>query len=114
MQVENNNYNTLGRLGPLYPRPEYRPKNNAETGAERGGAKEEAGQREGLKLTLGQKSFKKAEAIKANRDERLTLSMAKSLTEETAQAITLLPPDGRRHAPHVTGPNMGLLIPTYV
>ena len=71
MQLENRNiYNTLGRVGPLYPRPEYRPPQKepaegAEAGKEGsvkgGGAKNKAPSQS---LILSGNLGKKAQAVK--------------------------------------------------
>jgi hypothetical protein len=118
MQVDSgNNYNTLGRMGPIYPRPEYRPKGPPKENTEetKGGAQDK------VKLTGGQGDKAKAKAQKERgvqaqpvvAEGRLNLQSAKVLTQITAEAITQLPPDGRNQGPHsVKG--TGLLSPRYV
>ena len=115
MQVENrNNYNTLGRMGPLYPRPEYRPpqKNGPETGAEgtvRGEDKKET-QKEALVLSpnLKGKGIRKAEV-----SGKLNLQGAKALVEETGGAIARLSPGSLEGCPHRVIDGSALMWPTY-
>jgi hypothetical protein len=113
MQVEsNNNYNTLGRMGPIYPRPEYRPKSAPQEspGQDPGGGRD--------KVDVSQGHGGKAKAQKAHQaaalaEGRLSVNSAKALTASTAEAISRLPPQGVRQAPHAVQ-GLGLLAPRYV
>ncbi|MDR1051786.1 MAG: hypothetical protein LBP95_12090 [Deltaproteobacteria bacterium] len=118
MQVEsNNNYNTMGRMGPVYPRPEYRP------GPRPGQTPEETGGQGGrdkvdVSTNAGGRSGEKARKVvpvqaPAAAEGRLNLAGAKTLTETTAAAIAGLSPGGLNQAPHnVAG--LGLMAPRYV
>ncbi|MDR0620687.1 MAG: hypothetical protein LBJ61_02235 [Deltaproteobacteria bacterium] len=117
MQIDSgNNYNTLGRMGPIYPRPEYRPRNPAKDTPEetKGGAQDKVdvsgGKAKKRQANEGQKT-QKAQAAVA--DGRLNLQSAKALTQITAQAIAELPPEGRNQSPHAVQ-GLGLLAPRYV
>ncbi|MDR2301159.1 MAG: hypothetical protein LBF38_03860 [Deltaproteobacteria bacterium] len=118
MQIDSgNNYNTLGKMGPIYPRPEYRPKNSTKDNPEetQGGAKDKVnvsgGKGEKGKAAKDQKA--QAQTQPALSDGRLNLQSAKILTQATAEAIANLPPEGRNQAPH-TVKGLGLLPPRYV
>ncbi|MDR2367229.1 MAG: hypothetical protein LBF58_03830 [Deltaproteobacteria bacterium] len=122
MQIDsNNNYNTLGRMGPIYPRPEYRPKyapkdnpEESKAGQDKvnvsGGRGEKAKDRKGQKELTAQS---RAQAQPAVPEGRLNLQTAKTLTKVTAEAIAGLPPDGRNQGPHAVQ-GLGLLAPRYV
>jgi hypothetical protein len=105
MQVETNNYNILGRVGPHYPQPEYRPKNNSESGkaTPEGAEQKSHSEKASTKLLFSHST-----------EGRLNLQAAKALTAETALAISQLPPNGRNQGPHNIGKNVGLLPPRYV
>jgi hypothetical protein len=122
MQVENrNSYNTLGRLGPLYPRPEYRPPQNAPDGAGEG-APGEAG-KAGLGAGKGSKtqsealilspSLRRPPVQAADAGARLNAQSAKALAEETAGMIAGLEPRSERGCPHRKPEGHGLLFPVY-
>jgi hypothetical protein len=118
MQIESgNNYNTLGRLGPIYPRPEYRPKNAPKDNSEetKGGGQDKvtvAGEKGGNSKAKAQKD-QKAQAQVSVAEGRLNLQSAKALTQITADAIATLSPDGRNQGPHrVQG--LGMLSPRYI
>jgi hypothetical protein len=121
MQVEsNNNYNTLGRMGPLYPRPEYRPRPNFDPSAEQssGGGQDKVNVSANSKNKAKNQSQPQTQTLKAVQSSavpegRLNLLNAKKLTEETALAISQLNPSGHNQSPHsVTG--LGLMAPCYV
>jgi hypothetical protein len=118
MQIESgNNYNPLGRLGPLYPRPEYRPGNSSKDTPEK--AKDGGQDQVSLAGGKGDKSKakaqkgQKAQASAVNADSRLSLQSAKALTEATAEEIKRLPPQGRNQGPHAVK-GLGLMAPRYV
>jgi hypothetical protein len=126
MQVENrNNYNGLGRMGPIYPRPEYHPP-RADDQEQLGQAKDKPGrtesQKKGDRAELSQAGKNKTQpGSKARiRNEeapsggRLNLASAKELTQETSQAIAALPPWSTTQNPHRADSHLGLLYPTYV
>jgi hypothetical protein len=106
MQVEpKNNYNLLGRMGPLQPRAEYRPGKPKEESAKTGdGAGERSPERLAPRKVLGGTSG----------EGRLSLQAAKALTAATAEAIESLDP-GSRKGPHsdLAG-QVGLMSPRYV
>lgn len=95
MQIsQHNSYNSLGRLGPHYERPEYRP-------PERNQDLPEAAVR-GDRRTLSTKNtdapLKKAAAPLPT--GRLNLSSAHELTEATALLIQNLRPESTNQEPH--------------
>jgi hypothetical protein len=108
MQVEpKNHYNVLGRMGPLQPRPEYRPRPST-TEAESQKAGGEADKR-------GSSRAERRSALASVPGEgRLSLQAAKALTAATAEAIADLDPNGRK-APHAAlERGASLMIPRYV
>ncbi|MDR2349087.1 MAG: hypothetical protein LBF41_00480 [Deltaproteobacteria bacterium] len=104
MRAENsNNYNPLGRMGPLYQRPEYHPpkKNPAGTGADNG-VKGEGDKKETPKdtLSLSQKIKGKETAKKQDPSQKMNLQAAKNLTAETCGEIAELSPGSTEGCPH--------------
>jgi hypothetical protein len=106
MQVDTNNYNTLGRIGPHYPQPEYRPKGNSETGK----TSQEGSSNRGKQPDL----VAKERLLTISSEGRLNLQAVKALTAQTASAISQLPPEGRNQGPHIIGKDVGLLAPRYI
>jgi hypothetical protein len=107
MQVEpKNNYNVMGKMGPLQPRPEYRPKTaqdgeSPKAGQERGGQNPERLQRERISSSASQAG-------------KLSLQSAKALTEATCEAIADLDPSARK-CPHSSlSREAGMMSPRYV
>jgi uncharacterized protein (DUF39 family) len=116
MQVDNrNNYNVLGKMGPLYQRPEYRPpqKNTAETGGD-GQVKGEGSKKETPKDSLTLSSNLKGKAVKkAEVQGKLNLQGVKNLVAETSADIAALSPNSVGGCPHrVIGGDV-LMYPTY-
>jgi hypothetical protein len=120
MQVEpKNNYNVLGRLGPVQPKPEYRPRSSPEGQTTQAGG--EASSRTSEKPSQGSRAQERAQeraertkAAASASTERLSLPAAKNLTEATAEAITALDP-GARKGPHShLASDAGLMYPRYV
>jgi hypothetical protein len=112
MQVEsNNNYNTLGRMGPIYPRPEYRPKSVPQESPGQDPGRE----RDKVDVSQGQGGKAKAQKAQASAlvEGRLNVNAAKALTARTAEAISQLPPLGVRQAPHAVQ-GLGMMAPRYV
>jgi hypothetical protein len=118
MQIDSGNYNTLGRLGPVYPRPEYRPKSPSkdtsgeagESGRDKVDVANGKGEQSSTKARKDLKAQNRTQAVESG---RLNLQSAKSLTLVTAEAISNLPPQGRNQAPHMTQ-GLGLLSPRYI
>jgi hypothetical protein len=120
VQLDNKNiYNTLGRLGPIYPRPEYRPPAKEEAGGagsgagsfvKKGGGK---GSAPSESLILAQSLKKKSQSAPAAQ-ERLNLAGAEALVEESAGLIKGLQPEDAFGCPHKTPDGVGLLCPSYV
>ncbi|MDR2422093.1 MAG: hypothetical protein LBE01_01800 [Deltaproteobacteria bacterium] len=108
--IENLNYNPLGLIGPLRPRPEYRPPSTREESSN------SKGEPTAKKTASGQVAAnpKEAQKIKSEADGRLNLATAQSLTRETSEAIANLPPEGRNAGPHRLNPYWGLVSPRYV
>ena len=116
MQVDSgNNYNVLGRTGPIYPRPEYRPTDSSKkTPEETKGGQDKvsvSGGKEGKAQAKARKELKAQ--TQAAADGRLNVQSAKALTSAIAESIASLPPDGRNQGPH-TVKGLGLLPPRYV
>jgi hypothetical protein len=119
MQVENrNNYNTLGRMGPIYPREEFRPpkKNPTELTTENDGLKGDGDKKktqkesESLILSAGLKGKgAKSQSI----PERLNLAGIKALVSQTSESISELAPQETSGCPHRQIEGYGLLYPTY-
>ena len=118
MQVDNrSNYNTLGRMGPLYPRPEYRPpqKNAAELGGDgsvKGEGADKKTQKEKEAVTLSA-SLKGKGAKKPEAPGKLTLQAAKGLVEETGAEIAALSPKSVNGCPHGAVDGSALMWPFY-
>lgn len=110
MQVTTNNYNVLGKVGPHYERPEYRPPDQgAENAIQNGGARPQP------KADRSTLSTKNSEAA-PKRDitfspARLNLDGARALVASTAGLIEELTPQSTE-SPHLRLPQ-GLMRPTY-
>jgi hypothetical protein len=120
MQVENRNaYNTLGRMGPLYPLPEYRPPQNAPEQAPDGKAGEAGKGTEGKgkvsseSLVLSQRLRRTSAAPASESPGKLNAQSAKELAGETASMITGLDPRSESGCPHRKPQGHGLLYPVY-
>jgi hypothetical protein len=123
MQVENRNaYNTLGRMGPLYPRPEYRPPQNApeRTGGGTGEAGKGTDGKGGTKsgapsesLILSGRLRKASSPPAADPSARLNVQSAAELARDTAGRIAGLDPRSERGCPHRKPEGHGLLYPAY-
>ncbi|MDR2459494.1 MAG: hypothetical protein LBE38_01730 [Deltaproteobacteria bacterium] len=119
MQVDNrNNYNTLGRMGPIYPRQEFRPpqKNLTENSEDPKGLKGDAPGKKTQKedsesLILSDKLKRKSAAKSA--PERINLQEAKALVTITGEDISALDPKSDYGCPHNGVEGFGLLYPTY-
>jgi hypothetical protein len=120
----NNNYNTLGRMGPIYPRPEYRPGSRSESpkpeNSTSGFFRSPKASSEDLNSGAQNGGQKTKDAVKAavslkNTEGRLNLVAAKSLTLETAEAISQLEPLECNSGPHsALEKTAGLMAPRYV
>jgi hypothetical protein len=100
-------YNPLGLLGPINPRPEYRPperKEDSSSGASSSTYKE----------TQGQPQANQVEAAKPRAEKGLNLAGAKALTETVSQAISQLDPISVNAGPHRLNPYWGLYSSRYV
>jgi len=101
-----NNYNVLGKLGPHYERPEYRPPS---------GENEErpSTARTGDRRTLSgvqKNGTKKPAPVPA---AKLNLAGARNLVSALAAQITVLPPQSTDREPH-TWLRTSLMTPVYV
>jgi len=112
MQISNSNYNGLGKIGPHYERPEYRPPEQPAAGND-GGQSPASGPR-GDRSTLSVKNTdvaaKKTAALPTG---RLNLAGAQNLVQATAGLIRELPPQSTTREPHVRVPS-SLMAPIYV
>ncbi|MDR2140980.1 MAG: hypothetical protein LBR11_04200 [Deltaproteobacteria bacterium] len=107
-----NNYNPLGRLGPLSPRPEYRPPGSREgegpqTSPDPKNDQAKPGRVQTASPQLGTKA-------KSSPESRLSLAAAQALTQEVSLAIAQLPPGSVNAGPHRLNPYWGLYYPRYV
>jgi hypothetical protein len=125
MQVENRNaYNTLGRMGPMYPRPEYRPPQNFPMPLEDGKAGDAGKGTEGKgtegkgkapadSLILSPRLKRSSAPVASEITGKLNPLTAKSLVEETAGRISGLDPRSENGCPHRKPEGHGLLYPVY-
>jgi hypothetical protein len=119
MQVENRNaYNTLGRMGPLYPRPEYRPPQNAPEqtdgkAGETGRGTEGKGKAPSESLILSERLKRTSAPSAPDTTGKLSAQSAKALSEETAGRIAVLDPRSEKGCPHRKPEGHGLLYPVY-
>jgi len=108
MQIVSN-YNTLGKVGPHYERPEYRPPVPSEAEGQA------PGRPEGDRSTLSSKkegsvAVKKAAPLPTG---KISLAAARELTGATAEMIAGLPPLSTTHEPHQRV-SSSLMTPVYV
>lgn len=95
MQIAQNSYNSLGKLGPYYERPEYRPpERNQETRPEIA----PRGDRRTLSTKNTDAPLKKAAAPLPT--GKLNLAAAHELTESTVLLIQRLHPESTNQEPH--------------
>jgi hypothetical protein len=106
MILDNSNYNTLGRLGPVYPRPEYLPGD-----ATKGNGQAPANP-DPVKVEI-QNQVKQAGKVNAD-PARLTLNLAQDLTKTVSEAIRNLPPQATNTGPHRLNPYWGLINRQYI
>lgn len=96
MQIAQNSYNSLGRLGPHYERPEYRPpERNLQDNLPEPAAR---GDRRTLSVKNTDAPLKKAAMTMPT--GKLNLASASQLTEATARLIQALPPHSTNQEPH--------------
>ncbi len=103
------NYNTLGKLGPHYERPEYRP---PEPPPAQTDGRSPAAEQRGDRRTLSTKNT----SVKKNPIQpagRLNLSEARSLVADTAALVRALPPQSTTREPHSRA-SFRLMTPIYV
>ena len=110
MQVSTNNYNVLGKVGPHYDRPEYRPPDpNTENASQSSGAPAQPKADRSTLSTKNSEAAPKKEAASA--PARLNLDGARALVAATAGLIEEIPPQSTE-SPHLRLPS-GLMRPTY-
>jgi hypothetical protein len=115
MRLDNgSNYNVLGKMGPIYQRPEYRPpqKNPVETGGDGQVGKGDKKETRKDALTLSTKTKVKA-VQKTEVQGKLNLQGVKDLTELTATDIASLSPKSVDGCPHKVIGGDALMYPTY-
>jgi hypothetical protein len=124
MQVENrNSYNATGRMGPVYPRPEYRPPQSFPETPQDGTAGEPGKGTEGKGKSQAQAQteslilsprLRRAQAPAASDPGvKLTAQTARALSDETADRIAGLNPRADNGCPHRKPEGHGLLYPVY-
>jgi hypothetical protein len=119
--IDNLSYNLTGQLGPLYPRPEYRPPSQDSsdtTNKAKPGVINQSGKRD-LKPDVPKAHPKATQNLQpatktSTPASRLTLAAAQTLTEEVSAAIAQLPPGSTNAGPHRHNPYWGLIYPKYV
>ncbi|MDR1045206.1 MAG: hypothetical protein LBP33_08830 [Candidatus Adiutrix sp.] len=110
MLVSSGNYNVLGKIGPHYERPEYRPpENQAEDFDQPSSLKKTRGDRSSLSVKNTDVPAKEAPAGPPG---KVTLSQARELTEAAAARIRALPPLSTGLEPHRQLPT-SLMTPVY-
>ncbi|MDR0548035.1 MAG: hypothetical protein LBI10_01270 [Deltaproteobacteria bacterium] len=107
--IDNLSYNPLGLLGPIHPRPEYRPPASREESPAAAGdsAKNNA------KQSQVKDNQRVAQSAK-NQSSRLNLAEAKELTVKVNEAISRLSPTALNGGPHRLNPYWGLYSSRYV
>lgn len=103
MLISNTNYNTLGKIGPHYERPEYRPTEQAPADQNQSTANERArGDRQTLSIKNTDAPVKKAAAVS---NAKLGLDGARDLVGQTVGLISALPPQSTDREPHLSLPS---------
>ncbi|MDR2351585.1 MAG: hypothetical protein LBF22_00210 [Deltaproteobacteria bacterium] len=118
MQVENrNNYNTLGQMGPLYPRPEYPPPAKGGNLSPGEDANVNQGKNSSTPSVIlgGTLPAKKTQESQDTKEipAKINLETAKKLASETGELIENLAPLATQGCPHRSVQGYGLLYPTY-
>jgi hypothetical protein len=116
MQIENRNtYNTLGRIGPLHPRPEYRPPQKGVEEDQAGGSqvKGDAKESPSESLILSENLRSKSTNTKTETQGRLNVLGAQSLVEKLKEDITELSPNSTNGCPHRKVDGDALMYPIY-
>ena len=109
MLAADSNYNSLGKLGPHYDRPEYRP---PAAGQEKRPAAARPGDRLSLRRPAPAEPVSPAVPVPAA-NTRLNLTSAQALARDLAAQITSLPPHSTTREPHAWL-RTSLLAPVYV
>lgn len=110
MLISSANYNPLGKVGPHYERPEYRPSEQAPADQHKPTANERArGDRQTLSARNTDVPVKKATAVS---NAKLNLGSARDLVGQTADLISALPPQSTDREPHLSPPT-SLMTPVY-
>jgi len=110
MLISSTNYNALGKIGPHYERPEYRPGEQAPADQNQSTAGERArGDRRTLSTKNTDVPVKKAAAVST---AKLNLDGVRDLVGQTADLISSLPPQSTDREPHLSPPT-SLMTPVY-
>ena len=111
MQVSSTNYNPLGKIGPHYERPEYRPPENSADQSDQ--SSPSLGRSRGDRSTLSVKNtdvpVKKALSLSTG---KTSLGQARDLVSAVAAQILELPPLSTDLEPHRQLPS-SLMTPVY-
>ncbi len=108
MQVANNNYNVLGKVGPHYERPEYRPPSQTDLENDNQGAGHTRPDRRTLSTRNTEAAPRKAVSLPSG---KVTLDKAQELTAATCGLIGQLPPYSTSQEPHFRLPSR--LMPSF-
>lgn len=101
MQIVTTNYNSLGKVGPHYERPEYRPPERSEP-SELDRRRSSAGSPKGDRRTLSTRNTDvPAKAAPALPGGKLNPESARELSAATAALIAELPPHSTGLDPHL-------------
>lgn len=111
MQLNTSNYNTLGRVGSHYQRPEYRPPQEPAVNDGRSGGLLEKGDRSTLSTKNTDVASRNAPLTVPT--GRLNLEAARNMTLATSDLIIQLPPLATSRTPHNDLPT-SLMSPVYV
>jgi hypothetical protein len=104
-------YNPLGLLGPVYPRPEYRPPVNREETTE--GSSDSTKNKTSTKEEKTKTQAEEAKTAKSQ-EGRLNLASAIELTKKVSEDIVNLSPTSSNSGPHQYNPYFGLYSARYV
>lgn len=108
MNLVSNNYNSLGKLGPYYERPEYRPPAQNEASPQQHQPRAQ-GDRSTLSVKNTEAPKKAAAPVVSG---KINLDTARQLTAATAQLISQLPPFSTSDEPH-SQLSSSLMTPVY-
>jgi len=102
MFVSNNNYNVLGKIGPHYDRPEYRPPSQTDIENQKPGAQSSRSDRSTLSTKNTDVAPKKAVSVPTG---KINLEQAQEMVAASSQMIRGLSPLSTTQEPHFRLPS---------